>query len=196
MEDEDSSDEDEPLASTKKRIMNEELRKKPTGAGGDGNDTAQLPSLQSSGISVNDADTPAKKRKVHTKADQLAEIAEREKKDKVLDQALSIIEGGGEFDPQIEYFCNSLILLLEKIDGEAHQHCMLQVQQLIVNHVYPPWKTAVCPGFEESAHGHALPEEDFPTHVRYVKVLMTETHSIIVPHVNNDDFDLNGLGQM
>ncbi len=95
IEEEDSSDEDEPLALTKKRITNEELRKKPTGAGGDGNDTAQLPSLQSSGISVDDADTPAKKRKVRIKADQLAKIAEREKKDKVLDRALSIIEGGG-----------------------------------------------------------------------------------------------------
>ncbi len=128
MEDEDSSDEDEPLASTKKRIMNEELHKKPTGASGDRNDTAQLPSLQLSGISVDNADMLAKKRKVRTKVDQLAEIAEREKKDKVLDRALSNQEGGGKFDPQIEYFCNNLILLLEKIDGEAHQRCMLQVQ--------------------------------------------------------------------
>ncbi len=73
---EDSSDEDKSLAATKKRITNEELRKKPTGTGGDRNNTAQLPSSQSSGISVDDVDTPAKKRKVRTKADQLAEIAE------------------------------------------------------------------------------------------------------------------------
>ena len=76
VEEEDSSDEDKSLAATKKRITNEELRKKPTGVGGDGNDTAQLPSLQSSGISVDDVDMPTKKRKVRTKADQLAEIAE------------------------------------------------------------------------------------------------------------------------
>ncbi len=94
VKEEDSSDEDESLAATKKRITNEELRKKPTGAGGDGNDTAQLPSSQSSGILVDDVDMPAKKRKVHTKADQLAKIAEQEKKEKVLDRALSIIEGG------------------------------------------------------------------------------------------------------
>ncbi len=54
----------------------------------------------------------------------------------------------------------------------------------------------MCPGFEESACGYALPEEDFPTHVQYVEVLMTKTYSVIVPRVNNDDFDLNGLGQM
>ncbi len=76
IKEEDSSDEDETLASTKKRITNEDLRKKHNGTSGDGNDTAQLPSSQSSGISVDDADTPAKKRKVRTKADQLAEIAE------------------------------------------------------------------------------------------------------------------------
>ncbi len=114
----------------------------------------------------------------------------------MLDRALSIIEGGEKFDPQIEYFCNSLIPLLEKIDGEAHQRCMLQVQQLIVNHVYPLRKTAAHPGYEESARTHAPPEEDFPTRVRYVKVPATKTHSIILPCGNNDDFDLNGLRQM
>ncbi len=73
---------------------------------------------------------------------------------------------------------------------------MLQVQQLIVNHVYPPRKTAVRPSFEENARTCAPPEEDFPTCVRYVKVPAMETHSVLVRTVNNDDCDVDGLRQM
>ncbi len=65
-----------------------------------------------------------------------------------------------------------------------------------MNHVYPPCKTAVRPGFEENARAHAPPEEDFPTRVRYVKVPATETHSVLVRSVNNDDCDVDGLRQM
>ncbi len=186
IEEEDSSDEDEPLAATKKRIT-----KKPMGAGGDGVETPQLPSSQLSGISVTgDADMLAKKLKVCTKADQLTEIAEHQKKDNILDHALSIIEGGNS---TLKLSTSAIASLLEKINGKAHQCCMMQVQQLIMNHFCPPRKTAMQPGFEETVH--APPEEDFPRHVRYVKVPATESHALIMFH-GNDNFDLNGHSQM
>ena len=86
--------------------------------------------------------TPQPKRKrIRTKADLEREI----KREKVINHAEKLLDSMQEFNPELEYYCSSLMPLLEKLDFEKSQCCMIAIQQTIFTFMFPRHETATRP---------------------------------------------------
>ncbi len=85
--------------------------------------------------------TQAETKRICTKADLEREI----KREKVIDRAEKLLDSTQEFDPELEYYCSSLMPLLEKLEFEKRQCCMIAIQQTIFTFMFPRRETATWP---------------------------------------------------
>ncbi len=128
------SDDDEPLSVTKKRDAPNKAR--------DEDDTPADNTTSSQESKESGGATPEPKRKeIRTKADLEREI----KREKVIDRAEKLLDSTQEFDPELEYYCSSLMPLLEKLEFEKRQCCMIAIRQTIFTFMFPRCETAARP---------------------------------------------------
>ncbi len=120
------SDDDEPLSVTKRRNA-------PNKAQDDDDTPAEnTPSSQESRESGGGGTPEPKRKRIRTKADLEREI----KREKVIDHAEKLLDSTQEFDPELEYYCSSLMLLLEKLEFEKRQCCMIAIRQTIFTFMF------------------------------------------------------------
>ncbi len=120
------SDKDKPLSVTKRHNV-------PNKAQDDDDTPAEnTPSSQESRESVG-ATPQLKRKRICMKADLEREI----KREKVIDRAEKLLDSMQEFDPELEYYCSSLMPLLEKLEFEKRQRCMIAIRQTIFTFMFP-----------------------------------------------------------
>ncbi len=128
------SNDNEPLSVMKRRDAPNKAQ--------DNDDTPakNTPSSQESRESGGATPEPKRKR-IRTKADLEREI----KREKVIDHAEKLLDSTQEFDPELEYYCSSLMPLLEKLEFEKRQRCMIAIRQTIFTFMFPQRETAARP---------------------------------------------------
>ncbi len=67
------------------------------------------------------------------------------KREKVIDHAEKLLDSTQEFNPELEYYCSSLMPLIEKLEFENHQCCMIAIRQTIFTFMFLRHETAVQP---------------------------------------------------
>ncbi len=119
------SDEDEPLSITKRCDAPNKAQ--------DDDDMPAENTLSSQESRESGGATPEPKRKrIRTKADLEREI----KREKVIDCAEKLLDSTQEFNPELEYYCSSLMPLLEKLEFEKQQRCMIAIWQTIFTFMF------------------------------------------------------------
>ncbi len=66
-----------------------------------------------------------------------ADLEREIKREKVIDHAEKLLDSTQEFNPELEYYCSSLMPLLEKLEFEKHQRCMIAIRQTIFSFMFP-----------------------------------------------------------
>ncbi len=67
------------------------------------------------------------------------------KREKVIDHAEKLLDSTQEFNPELEYYCSSLMPLLKKLEFEKRQCCMIAIRQTIFTLMFPRHETAARP---------------------------------------------------
>ncbi len=93
---------------------------------------------QESAASVEATPEAKQKKCIYTKVD-----LEREQKcEQVIEHAKKLLGQAQDFDPELEFYCSSLMPLLEKLDFEMRQRCKITVRQVIFKFMFPKRETA------------------------------------------------------
>ncbi len=74
-----------------------------------------------------------------------ADLEREQKQEQVLERAKKLLGQAQDFDPELEFYCSSLMPILEKLDFETRQRCMIAVRQVIFKFMFPKWETAARP---------------------------------------------------
>ncbi len=127
------SDEDKPLHVTKHHLEKEK----------EAEDTTPMPPQSSweSAASMEATPEGKQKKRICTKAD----LEQEQKREQVIECAEKLLGQAQDFDPELKFYCSSLMLLLEKLDFETCQRCMIAVRQVIFKFMFPKQETAARP---------------------------------------------------
>ena len=126
-------DEDKPLCVTKCCLEKEKETE---------DNTPTLPQLSQESVASMEAMPEGKqKKRICTKAN----LEREQKREQVIEHAEKLLGQAQDFDPELEFYCSSLMPLLEKLDFETRQRCMIAVRQVIFKFMFPKRETAAQP---------------------------------------------------